>query len=154
MDRISRAIKLYSATVGPLGFIPFAPGTFGSLPGILIAWALGFFPVFYSSLILFFFFLFSVYVADNASKILMKNDPREIVIDETLGMTISLFSIKMNFQIMLLAFILFRFFDIVKPFPIRRLEHMFKGGVGIVIDDAFAGLMVNILIQLVIFLSG
>jgi phosphatidylglycerophosphatase A len=74
-------------------------------------------------------------------------DPSYIVIDELVGMFITMAGHEMNIMNIISGFILFRFFDIIKPYPIRRVEH-FKGGYGIVADDVLAGIFANMLIYL------
>ena len=140
------------ATGGYIGFIPFAPGTFGSLLGI---------PLFYfmSSLLLlsafsfmFVFILFSIWVAGKAEKSLKTKDPGCIVIDEMAGMGVTFLVIPFNLYLAILGFLVFRFFDILKPFPVNYLEKRFTGGLGVVIDDVAAGIMSNIVLQMILLI--
>lgn len=77
-----------------------------------------------------------------------KDDPR-IVIDEMVGYQFSMLWISKKIPLILIGFSLFRFFDILKPFPIRHLERRLKGGMGVILDDVIAGIFVNILLHLI-----
>ena len=97
-----------------------------------------------------FFFLFSIWTTQRASKIyLTKDDPR-IVIDEILGYWIAIAFLPKTMPILIAAFILFRALDTLKPWPINFFEKKFSGGFGIMIDDAIAAIEVNIIIRLLI----
>ena len=121
------------------GLAPFAPGTFGTLaaigPYLLIAQLSH---LWYAAILLL-TFLLGIYLCDQASKNLGVHDHGGIVWDEFVGLWITLFMIPMTWYWLLLGFVLFRFFDIVKPFPIKWLDKKVKGGFGIMIDDVIAG---------------
>ncbi|WP_180541881.1 phosphatidylglycerophosphatase A family protein [Nevskia soli] len=124
------------------GLSPVAPGTAGSIaalvPAILAARTLGWSgrDIGACGVAL---FLPAVWAADVAAKQAGLKDPGFIVVDEVVGQCVTLFGAsKLNWQTWACAFVLFRAFDIWKPFPIRRLEHL-PGGWGIVADDAAAG---------------
>ena len=129
----------FVATFFYLGKLPFAPGSWGSL-GALLLWLL--LPVTFSvhlSVIVMLFIL-GVYSSNKMAKYLDDHDPSEVVIDEVVGMGISLFMLPHNFWLYLLAFILFRVFDILKPSLIYRIQNL-SGGWGIMLDDVLAGLL-------------
>ena len=132
-----------------IGFIPFAPGTFGSLPGIFLAYVLNSVSWLYCLFFIAAFFFISVYCSSRAAFLLGADDPGQVVIDEALGMTVSLLWIKIDPLSVIVAFILFRVLDILKPYPIYRLETVLEGGIGIVADDLAAGIIANILTRLV-----
>jgi phosphatidylglycerophosphatase A len=93
------------------------------------------FPYLHLALAVFFvvlFIFFAVRISSAAEKILNKKDPGSIVIDEIAGMLVTLIGLPFNFKTVVLGFILFRTFDILKPFPIRYLEKRVSGGVGVV----------------------
>ena len=126
------------ATFFYLGKLPIAPGTWGSL-GALFLWL--FLPITTSvhlSVILTLFVL-GVYSSHKVAKYLKVHDPSEVVIDEAVGMGISLFMLPHNWVLYLIAFLLFRFFDILKPSFIYQIQN-FPGGWGIMLDDVLAGL--------------
>ena len=129
----------FVATFFYLGKLPFAPGSWGSL-GALLLWLL--LPVTFSvhlSVIIILFVL-GGYSSSRMAKYLDDHDPSEVVIDEVVGMGISLFMLPHNFLLYLLSFILFRVFDILKPSYIYRIQNL-SGGWGIMLDDVLAGLL-------------
>jgi phosphatidylglycerophosphatase A len=95
----------------------------------------------------------SIKLGDAGEKFFNRKDPSEVVIDEMIGLWVSVLFIPFNLQIALLAFIIFRIIDIFKPYPIRKLEKL-NGGLGIVLDDFMAGIFTNIIIRLIIILTG
>lgn len=136
------------------GLAPKAPGTFGTLAAIPIylmmaplAWPLYLFLTALS-------FLFGIYLCDRASEMLGVHDHGGIVWDEFVGLWITMFLIPFEWQWLLLGFALFRFFDIIKPFPIKWLDKKVKGGFGIMIDDVIAGIFAwAVLFSIVRFFS-
>ena len=124
-----------------LGYLPGAPGTYASALGCLLIY---FFPLIFSNI--FFcigFVLFSV-LAVNFYQYNGK-DPGYIVIDELAGICVTMAGQKITLTITAIGFVLFRFFDIVKPFPIKKAEQL-KGGYGVVADDVVAGIFANIIL--------
>lgn len=132
-----------------LGKSPFAPGTVGTLGGIALYYLL-IQPkslIFYS-VFTFFFIIISFFVSNKSIEILGEDDPGEIVIDEVCGFLVSMFMIPFGLTNIILGFFLFRFFDIVKPFPVRKFEKLPKG-YGVVMDDVAAGVYTNIVLQII-----
>lgn len=132
------------------GLAPFAPGTFGSLAAIpwyllmvQLPWAV------YLLLTVLAFFL-GIYLCDRASHHLGVHDHGGIVWDEFVGLWITLFLVPNEWPWLLAGFLLFRFFDIVKPFPIKWLDKKVKGGFGIMIDDVIAGLFAWIILMILV----
>ena len=128
----------FAATFFYLGKLPIAPGTWGSM-GALILWL--FLPVTTSvhlSVILVLFVL-GVYSSHKVAIYMQVHDPSEVVIDEAVGMGISLFMLPHSYGLYLLAFIIFRIFDILKPSFIYQVQSL-PGGWGIMLDDVLAGL--------------
>ena len=122
------------------GLAPFAPGTFGTLaaiPPYLLMAQLNW--IGYIALVLF-TFIWGVYLCEQASKNLGVHDHGGIVWDEFVGMWLTMFLIPLQWQWLLLGFVLFRVFDIIKPFPIKWLDQHVKGGFGIMVDDVIAGI--------------
>jgi len=130
------------------GLIPVAQGTFGTLAGIPLAMALAHAGPMAAAYLLFFFVLLSIWTSGRSARALEKDDPAEVVIDETAGLLLTLFLLPATGFNLCLGFILFRLFDILKPFPIRRLEKV-EGGAGIVLDDLLAGTYANLCIRFV-----
>ncbi|MFZ3071929.1 MAG: phosphatidylglycerophosphatase A [Thermodesulfobacteriota bacterium] len=132
------------------GYIPFAPGTAGTLWGVLLFYGLeGTGPMLWAAFLIV-IILFAIAVSNEAEKHLQKKDPKEIVIDEIAGYAMATAFLPFTLLNVILAFILFRFFDILKPFPIRWIERRFPGGWGIVLDDCAAGIFANIALQVIL----
>ncbi|MBI4041247.1 MAG: phosphatidylglycerophosphatase A, partial [Deltaproteobacteria bacterium] len=131
-------IMLFATGFG-LGKLPWAPGTWASVLGIGFYFLIA--PLSLSSqvLILFGFILFSIWIASQAEKFLGQKDASVIVIDEIAGMGCALIGSSLSMTSIIIGFILFRFFDILKPFPISWVEKKLTGGMGVVMDDVVAG---------------
>ncbi len=145
----SLRILLLVATGFGAGFSPVVPGTAGTLVAIPIYYFLSEIPFPLSGLTLIAFFFLSCWAAGQAEEHWGKKDDRRIVIDEIMGFLVTMLWIpKAGFAIAA-GFVLFRFFDIAKPFPIRRLERV-KAGFGVVLDDVLAGIYSNIILHLIL----
>lgn len=131
------------------GLAPFAPGTAGTLVGVLICLLFLPFPWMIRFLFVLALLALSVYVAQQAENLYQKKDDQRIVIDEIIGFQITMLPAEINILNICVAFVLFRIFDILKPFPIRNLQRI-PGGWGIVIDDVVAGIYAAIVLWLVI----
>jgi phosphatidylglycerophosphatase A len=140
---------LILATGFGVGYSPVAPGTMGTLIAIPIYYLLSgiHFPLYEITLMA--FFLLSVWISENAERFFRKKDDQRIVIDEVIGFLITMLWVPKTFLFIIIGFFLFRFFDILKPFPIRRLEKGFKGGFAVVLDDVVAGVYANIVFRLI-----
>ena len=137
------------ATLGGIGKIPIAPGTFGSIASWLIFIYVSHFV---DSTLMFIltalFFILSIWVCEKISKDLEVKDDKSIVIDEFVGIWIAMLPVFFiaNSQYeriiyALAALIFFRLFDILKPFPVSYFDERYKNGFGIVMDDVIAGLI-------------
>jgi len=140
---------LFFATGFGAGFSPVVPGTMGTLIAIPIYYFISSisFPLYELTLVAFFFF--SSWVAGQAEQYWGKKDDRRIVIDEIMGFLVTMLWVTKTPLSIVSGFVLFRFFDILKPFPIRHLERV-KSGFGVVLDDVLAGIYSNILLHLVL----
>ena len=142
-----RHAVMFFATVGYIGRLPFAPGTFGSLVGIPIVfvfsqWRFEFAAGATAALV-----LFAVAVAHLAERIEETKDPGFIVIDEVAGLCVMFLGIPFNLSTCVAGFILFRFFDIAKFQPVRFMEQRLPGGWGVVMDDVMAGIMALVVMR-------
>ncbi len=140
-----RLVKL-TATFFGIGLSGWAPGTLGSVAGILIAWFAG--PAAPALLIL--FITLGFMIAKPATRVLNSGDPSSFVLDEVCGMMLTLTFVPKNCYLFGAGFILFRFFDILKPWPISLIQKS-KRPTAILWDDLAAGLFANLLIQLYLF---
>ncbi len=132
------------------GYIRFSPGTIASIFAMLIWFFIPINLILQLSIILILLFL-SLYLCYLHSIQSDIKDPSYIVIDEVLGMFISLFMLPKQFSFYLLAFIIFRVFDIFKPSIIYNIQNL-KYGIGIIADDIVAGLFTIIILKSIIFL--
>ncbi|MDF1591317.1 MAG: phosphatidylglycerophosphatase A [Desulfobacterales bacterium] len=144
---------LFLSSGGYLGNIPFAPGTFGSLLGLPLCFLLSKVNLWVSFLFIVIFVALAVWVCSKAQRLIQEKDPGCIVIDEISGMVLSLAGIPFNPISAAAGFIVFRLLDIFKPFPIRAIEKKISGGMGIVLDDVAAGIISNMILRVVFFLS-
>ncbi len=152
--------KIVASGLGT-GYIPLAPGTAGSILGILIFYLFNYTlksfniePWIVLSLNLFaiiFVLVFGVYSIKKVHSI-WEHDASKIVIDEIVGVWIAVFAMPFQWQYYLYALILFRFFDIVKPLYIRRLDNM-GGNWSVMLDDVLAGIYSLIVLQTLYFLN-
>ena len=134
------------------GYLPKAPGTWGSLVGLLFFLLLHSLSVPVYLTVVAGLFVVGSFAAGEAEKILDKRDPGAVVIDEIVGMLIAMIAVPLTPLNMALGFILFRIFDIVKPFPVNFFDQRFHGGLGIMLDDVVAGIYSLIILQLILFL--
>lgn len=139
------------------GYSPIAPGTAGTLLALLIyILEYVFFgnAVWMSNLVIVLIMLFpSFKLGDLAEAFLKKKDPVEVVLDEMMGYWISVLFFPFNWKILISAFIIFRIIDILKPYPIKKLEKL-SGGYGIMMDDFVAGIYTNMILRIIFFLCG
>ncbi|MEN3039205.1 MAG: phosphatidylglycerophosphatase A [Candidatus Kryptonium sp.] len=131
------------------GYSPIAPGTAGSVIAILIYWFL----INSSIHLLILSVLFLIIGIFTSAEFERKNghDPSVVVIDEMVGMWVSLLFVEKKFSNVLIAFLIFRAMDIIKPPPARKFDRM-NGGIGIMMDDVIAGIYTNILMQIISYL--
>ncbi len=146
---------LFAATGFGVGFIPWAPGTFGSVEGLLLAWVLGQLGPIEQAIILTILAAASVPICTTAIRHLGRgHDPSCVVLDEIVAMGVTFFGLPMTqWWVVLAGFALFRLFDITKPPPARQLERL-PDGLGVMADDLAAGLYANLALRLVIWLAG
>ena len=135
------------------GYIPFAPGTMGTIVGAFLYWYL--LP---DNNILYFLIILTaialgVHICGKAENIFEKKDDQRIVLDEIIGIWVSMLWLPRSAAVLLSGIILFRFFDILKPFFIRKVQ-AWKGGIGVVADDIFAGLLTNIVLWVFLILKN
>jgi phosphatidylglycerophosphatase A len=142
-----RRLAVLVCSVGYIGFFPIAPGTVGSAAGVALYVAARYVAVPYIELMLIVaLFVAGVVFTRTCEEDLQCIDPGPIVIDEVMGMLITLFMVPVGWGGILLGFLLFRALDVVKPFPARQLERL-HGGLGVMADDAMAAVYANLLLR-------
>ncbi|KQC11042.1 MAG: hypothetical protein APR62_10715 [Smithella sp. SDB] len=133
------------------GLSPIAPGTAGTLVGVLICLVCLPMPWILRLIFVIALLAFSIFVAEQAEKIYQKKDDQRIVIDEIIGLQITMLPAAINILNLCAAFVLFRIFDIWKPFPLKNLQKL-PGGWGVVVDDVAAGIYAGAILWLLIYL--
>ena len=147
MPRTALRPTILLATGFGAGYAPVAPGTAGSALGVLLFYLLPPLPpVFYAG-ILVAITLCAVGIAGAAERTLGTKDPPQVVIDEVAGQLIALAFLPAHWGYLLAGFLLFRLFDIAKPWPANTINRHMKGGAGIVLDDVVAGVYANIVLH-------
>ena len=142
-----KRLAVFVCSVGYIGFFPIAPGTVGSAAGILIYVAFREAGVPYFELpLIAALFVAGLILTRPCEEDLRCIDPGPVVIDEVMGMLITLFMIPVGWGGLLLGFLLFRVLDVVKPFPARQFERL-HGGLGVMADDAMAAIYGNLLLR-------
>ena len=130
-----------------VGLIPKAPGTWGSLLALLIWWAMGAQSLQVGLTWISAAFIVGTIATHFYEKWFERHDPKEVVIDELVGMWITLLIIPLTPLVLTLGFLFFRFFDILKPFPIGWVDRKIPGAFGTMLDDVLAGVFAFILLQ-------
>jgi phosphatidylglycerophosphatase A len=148
-------LALSIATCG-VGYLPLAPGTFGSLVGVGIFWLLvranAANPLVIIVAILAVTFA-GIWAGSRVEQVSGRKDPGKVVVDEVAGQMIALFPLTLfarwSTGAVILSFILFRFFDIVKPYPANRFQDL-DGGMGIMFDDLVAGVYGAVVVSIIL----
>lgn len=129
-----------------------APGTLGSLIGLLLAYGLAQISWLPAALLSILLILASVPITTEAARILKTDDPGSIVLDEIVGMVVALHGIAFSAGTAIAGFVLFRIFDISKLPPVGIVERRLRDGWGIMLDDVVAGMMANVVLRLGLYL--
>jgi phosphatidylglycerophosphatase A len=139
------SVALALATVFGVGYIPIAPGTFGSLAGLLLWVLLPESPI-AQLLAIVMLFVAGSWSGSIAERHFGRTDPGEVVIDEVMGMLITLFLNPVGWRGATVAFFVFRAADVVKPYPANQLEKL-PGGIGVMADDGMAAVYANVAVR-------
>jgi len=146
-------LAVFIATFGYVGFFPIAPGTAGSVAALalyaLVRWA-GTPAVELVTIIA--VFAIGIWAATGTERALARKDPGPVVIDEVLGMLVTLAFLPLSLWGIVTGFLIFRLFDVIKPFPAGRLEHL-PAGLGIMADDAMAGVYAHLVLRIAVMMA-
>lgn len=146
-------LAVFIATFGYVGYFPIAPGTAGSLAALalyaLVRWA-GTPAVELVTIIA--VLAIGIWAATGTERALARKDPGPVVIDEVLGMLITLAFLPLSLWGIAAGFLIFRLFDVIKPFPAGRLEHL-PAGLGIMADDAMAGVYAHLALRIAVMIA-
>jgi phosphatidylglycerophosphatase A len=138
-------LAILIASVGGAGYSPLAPGTAGSLVTLVALWVIPFTRVTLTATLIV-VTLAGIWAASRVERVLGVKDPGMIVIDEVAGMLLSVLLLPRTVPVLLVAFLLFRVFDIWKPFPAGASQAL-AGGFGVMVDDLIAGVYALVLIM-------
>lgn len=144
---------IFLATGGYAGFFPLAPGSAGSLVGLFLAFLFSAYPPALYLLTVAALFFLGAWAAERAEIRLSRKDSPKIVIDEILGTLITMFLVPFRPATALAGFVFFRLFDILKPPPAGMIDRRMKGGFGVVLDDAVAGIYANLCVHLLLLVE-
>jgi phosphatidylglycerophosphatase A len=148
----STIVPLAIATVGGLGYVPFAPGTFGSAAGLLVWWLLG--PsAWVQAAAIVVIFAAGVWSSSACERHFCRTDPGHVIVDEVVGMLMTLWLNPVGWAGAFGGFLLFRIADVIKPYPANRFEQL-HGGLGVMADDAMAGVYANLALRAALALGS
>ncbi|EKD42299.1 MAG: hypothetical protein ACD_73C00218G0002 [uncultured bacterium] len=144
-----KLVKILASAFG-CGYVPLAPGTVGSIPGILVLWLLADKSRALYWVVCILVAVLAIVVANEAEKFYGRKDAQVIVIDEVAGQILTFFLVpQFNLTLALIGFVAFRFFDVVKIFPANWVQDNMPGGYGVTGDDLVAGLQAGLLLYLI-----
>lgn len=148
--KLLRFLALFTASGGGAGYFPFASGTVGSLVAAYFVWISRGISTGVLIGIAVALLVIGVWAAGQTCQILKKKDASQIVMDEIVGMLITMIGIPVTPYWLLIGFFLFRLLDIVKPSPAKYFDEKVPGGWGVMMDDVIAGIYGNIILQLML----
>jgi len=146
--RAKQFLRWAGAGLG-LGFLPAAPGTWGSLGGVALWWLTLPLGLTAQALLLILAAIPAALICGACARAAGESDPSFVVLDEILGMWLALLFVKPSWLWAAAAFALFRLLDIAKPWPVSWMERRFSGGPGILLDDLVAGLIAGIIVIII-----
>lgn len=146
LDKIALILSIWFG-IGLLPGIPGTLGTAGAIPLYLLISCLG---AVYQAIFLLLIIIGAIWASNRSQLILGRIDPKEIVIDEVSGFLITIIFLPFTWLNLIAGFFLFRFFDILKPPPIKKIEKI-KGGFGVVLDDLLAGVYAHLSLRLLLY---
>jgi phosphatidylglycerophosphatase A len=146
-DRVALISSIWFGT----GLLPVMPGTYGTVAAIPLYLVVSSLAPLYQISILLIIVIGAIWSSQRSQSILGVLDPPEIVIDEVAGFLVAIIFIPFTWPTLIAGFFLFRFFDILKPPPIKGVETKVKGGVGVVFDDLVAGVYAHISLRLLVY---
>lgn len=136
------------------GYSPWAPGTAGTVAAIPLFYLMSMLPLWQYMVAVFLMMLLGFYICGFTTRAMGKHDHSAIVWDEIVGYLITMMAMPLQWQWVLIGFFVFRFFDVIKPWPINVIDHRINGGVGIMLDDVLAGFYGFIVMQGLLYYVG
>jgi len=145
-----RALELFVTGLG-VGRSPILPGTLGTLWGVGLVFLLRDCPTFLFLILTALSFLLSCYLVHIYEMKTLTHDQSEVIVDEIVGYMVTMLFVPIHWKTLLLAFFLFRLFDMLKPFPVSYFDKHVTGGFGVVMDDVVAGIIANLILHWVLW---
>lgn len=143
----------HSAAIGfGLGKLPLVPGTWGTLGGVVLYLLLLPFSLPVYLIVTFIAFVYGCHLCEKVSQEMQVYDHSSVVWDEIVGYCVSMIAVPRGIAWMCAGFVLFRLFDIIKPWPIRWVDTHMKSGLGMMLDDVLAGIAVCLILQVYVYL--
>ncbi len=147
-SRIKNWTAIFFASGFGSGFIPIAPGTWGSAVGVGLVWRFWGDSIFIQFLWVLLLGVLGIWVSGVTCQYFKRQDCQYIVIDEIVGLMITMIGIPITGYELVIGFLLFRFFDVVKPMPVNWVDRKLKNGFGVMLDDVVAGIYGNLIMHL------
>ncbi len=154
LSPVARFLVIVGATAGGAGLSPVAPGTVGTVVGVALFWLMAQLPLYAYVVVLLGLIALAVWLAGLAERVFPGQDNQHIVIDEVVGLLTATIAVPFTYKTAIAAFIVFRIFDIAKPWPIRWVDEHLHGGFGVVLDDVVAGVFGCVVLQLALHFFG
>jgi phosphatidylglycerophosphatase A len=152
-NNVLHRIILFFATGFYSGYLPWAPGTWGTLAAVPIYFCLRLLPLWLYAVILAIMIVAGFYLCGYAAKAMNKEDPPEAVWDEVVGFLLVMLFLPYSILSVIIGFALFRLFDIWKPWPIKKIEDL-PGGFGIILDDLMASVYAILVAWIIIIVAA
>jgi len=149
-ERLKDWSAIFFASGFGSGFIPLAPGTWGSAVGVALVWKFWGNSVFVQFLWVLLLGALGVWASGVTCQYFKKQDCQYIVIDEIVGLMITMIGIPITGYELVIGFLLFRLFDVVKPVPVNWVDKKLKNGLGVMLDDVVAGIYGNLIMHLIL----
>jgi phosphatidylglycerophosphatase A len=150
MNRAAKAVILFVSQGAYAGRFPVAPGTAGTVVGVFLYLGMKSLPPVHYFAVCVLVILVGTWTAGHSEIILGRTDSPSIVIDEIAGFLTAMFMVPSGWRYIVSGFLIFRVFDVMKPWPLRRFEEL-HGGPGVMLDDVGAGIYTNLLLQLAVY---
>lgn len=154
LSPLARFLVIVGATAGGAGLSPVAPGTVGTVVALPLFWLMSHLSLATYLVVLVAMIGLAIWVSHLHERVVPGPDNQRIVIDEVVGLLTTTIALPFNYKTAIAAFVVFRLFDITKPWPVRWLDDNVHGGAGVVLDDVAAGVFGFIVLQIALHFFG
>ncbi len=154
LSPVARFLVIVGSTAGGAGLSPIAPGTVGTVVALPLFWLMSRLPLAAYLVVLVALIGLAIWLAHLSERVFPGPDNQHIVIDEVVGLLTTTIALPFDYKTAIAAFVVFRLFDITKPWPVRWIDDNVHGGAGVVLDDVAAGVLGCIVLQLALRFLG